>query len=75
MLKLMFITKGTAECDCASKVASLQKELAYYKFKVDGLTKQLNDHLPPFCEESFISDEYTLFQTGLPNFKGKKSCI
>jgi len=57
------------KCDCASKVESLQKELAYYKDKVDSLTMQLNDHLPPFCEESFISDEYTLFHTGLPNFK------
>ena len=57
------------KCDCASKVESLQKELAYYKDKVDSLTMQLNDHLPPFCEESFIRDEYTLFHTGLPNFK------
>ena len=49
----------------------VQKELAYYKDKADSLTKQLNDHLAPFCEESFISDEYTLFHTGLLNFKLK----
>ena len=61
--------KETTECKCASKVESLQKELAYYKYKVDSLTKQLNDYLPPFCEESFISDEYTIFHTGLPKFK------
>jgi len=60
--------KKTA-CDYASKVESWQTELAYYKHKVESLTKQLNDHLPPFCEQSFVSDEYTLFHTGLPNFK------
>ena len=58
--------KEPVKCDCASKIESLQKELAYYKDKADSLTKQL---IPPFCEESFISDECTLFHTGLPNFK------
>jgi len=61
--------KEPAKCDCASKVESLQRELAFYKDKVDTLTKQLDDHLPPFCEKTFISDEYTLLHTGLPNFK------
>jgi len=61
--------KEPVKCDCASKVESLQKELGYYKDKADSLMKQLNDHLPPFCEESFISDEHIIFHTGLPNFK------
>jgi len=43
--------KEPVKCDCASKVESLQSELAYYKDKADCLTKQLNDHLPPFCRE------------------------
>ena len=29
---------------------------------------QLNDHLPPFCDKSFVGDEYTKFHTGLSNF-------
>ena len=64
------VTKeNQAECDCASKVESLQKELVGYKLAVEQLTRQLNDHLPPFCEKHFVSDEYTKFYTGLPNFK------
>ena len=48
----------------------LQKELVSYKLAVEQLTKQLNDlYLPPFCEKHFISDEYTKFHTGLPNYK------
>ena len=62
--------ENQAECDCASKVESLQKGLVSYKLAVEQLTKQLNDlYLPPFCEKHFISDEYTKFHTGLPNFK------
>ena len=57
-----------AECDCASKVESLQKELIGCKLAVEQLTRQLNDHLPPFCEKHFVSDEFTKFHTGLPNF-------
>ena len=62
--------ENQANCDCASKVESLQKELVSYKLAVEQLTKQLSDiYLPPFCEKHFISDEYTKFLTGLPNFK------
>ena len=47
--------ENQAECDCASKVESLQKELVTYKLAVEQLTKQLNDlNLPPFCEKHFI---------------------
>ena len=57
-----------AECDCANKVKSLQKELIGYKLAVEQLTRLLNDHLPLFCEKRFVSDEFTKFHTGLPNF-------
>ena len=29
--------------------------------------------MPPFCEQSFVTDEYTKFHTGLPNFKVVKA--
>ena len=57
------------ECDSESKIETLQRELASYKLTVERLTQQLNDCLPPFCERCFVTDEYTKFHTGLPNFK------
>ena len=56
------------QCGCASKIEELQKELAHYKATVDKLTQQLDDRPAPFSE-SFVSDEYTKFYTGLPNFR------
>jgi len=56
-------------CGCTSKIEDLQKELAHYKATVEMLPKQLDDHLAPFSEKRFVSDEYIKFYTGLLNFR------
>ena len=61
------------EHDSSSNIATLQRELGNAKLTIERLTQQLNDHLPPFCEQSFVTDEYTKFHTGLPNFKVVKA--
>ena len=58
----------STKCDSASKIETLQRELNTYKLTVERLTQQLNDHRP-FSEKCFVTDEYTKFHTGLPNFK------
>ena len=63
----------TTEHDSSSNIATLQRELSSAKLTIEKLTQQLNDHLPPFCEQSFVTDEYTKFHTGLPNFKVVKA--
>ena len=55
------------KCDSASKIETLQRELNTYKLTVERLT-QLNDY-QPFSKKCFVTDEYTKFHTGLPNFK------
>ena len=57
------VTVENTKCDRVSKIETLQRELDSYKLTVEKLTQQLNDHLQPFCEESFVSDEYTRFHT------------
>ena len=47
----------------ASKIASLQNKLATYKLTMERLTQELNDHLLPFCEQSFVTDEYTKYHS------------
>ena len=47
----------------------LQKQLVSYKETVEKLTLQVSKQLPPFSEESFVSDEQIQFYTGLPNIK------
>ena len=65
----------TTEHDNSSNIyiATLQRELSCAKLTIERLTQQLNDHLPPFCEQSFVTDKYTKFHTGLPNFKVVKA--
>ena len=63
----------TTEHDSSSNKATIQRELSSAKLTIERLTQQLNDHLPPFCEQSFVTDEYTKFHTGLPNFKVVKA--
>ena len=63
----------TTEHDSSSNIATLQRELSSAKLTIERLTQQLNDHLPLFCEQSFVTDEYTKFHTGLPNFKVVKA--
>ena len=58
----------STKCDSASKIETLQRELNTYKLTVERLTQQLNDHRP-FSEKCFVTDEYTKFHTGFPNFK------
>ena len=37
------------------------------------ITKQATEPLPPFCEESFVNDNFTGAHTGLPNLKAQKA--
>ena len=56
-------------CECFKKVKELQEELTESKELIDGLNAQLEQHLPPFCEQSFVSNDFTQTHTGLPNLK------
>ena len=49
----------------------LQGQLAIYKATIDDLTKQISTTvpLPPLCKERFVSDDFTLTHTDLPNLK------
>ena len=62
-----------AVCDCSKKVKELQEELAESKESINRLTEQVEQHLPPFCEESFVSDDFTQTHTGLPNLRMVKA--
>ena len=60
---------GKVACGCSNKIEALQEQLVSYKETVEKLTLQVTKQLPPFSEESFVSDEQTQFYTGLPNIK------
>ena len=62
-------TVSEKSCHCSSEVESLRKELADAKHRIQLLQCELEKHVPPFCEEYFINDEFTQFYTGLPNIK------
>jgi len=53
------------DCDCSKTVKELQDKLADPNTTIDDLTKQIATAvpLPPFCKESFISDDFTLTQS------------
>ena len=56
---------------CTSEVKNLQEKLNASELSITDtvktLTQQADQQLPPFCERSFTSDEFTIFYTGLPN--------
>ena len=62
------------QCACSTEIKALQDELSSSKHALHSLTQQLSVHLLPFCEESFKSDDFTRFYTGLPNITIAK-CI
>ena len=66
---------GKSECDCSKSVKELQDQLADCTKTIDELSEQVTagTPLPPFCEKSFVSDDFTLTHTGLPNFKVLKA--
>ena len=61
--------RAEESCHCSSEAESLRKELADAEHRMQLLQCELEKHVPPFCEECFISDEFTQFYTGLPNIK------
>jgi len=60
-------------CDCSAKVEELQEQLAESRKVIDTLSTQVKEHLPPFCEDSFINDDFTQTHTGLPNLRTVKA--
>ena len=71
-----FKVKETSECECSSKIALLEKELADSKEAIKHLSDQLElmneKHLRgPFTEESLLdaSDHAISLYTALPNLK------
>ena len=67
-----YIKTGTRQCHrecvaCAAKIKALEEKLCHSKLTVLYLTEQLRISTVPFCEESFKSDDFTKFYTGLPN--------
>ena len=69
----MKVDAGKSECDCSKSVKELQNQLADCTKTIDKLSKQTTSPLPPFCEENVVSDNFTLTNTGLPNFKVLKA--
>ena len=61
-------------CNRACEYEALQEQLSRARHTIETLTQELREHPPPFCEEQFVSDDFTKFHTGLPNFKILK-CI
>jgi len=62
------------ECACcAAKIQVLEEKLHHSELTVLYLTQQLRLCTIPFCEESFKSDDFTRFYTGLPNIGIVKS--
>ena len=47
-------------CSCSNEIGTLQEQLVSYKETVEKLTLQVTKQLPPFSEESFLSDEQTI---------------
>ena len=75
-----FKAKEASDCECSSKVAVLEKELADSKEAIKSLTEQLQlmneKHLRgPFTEESLLdaSDDAISSYSALPNFKVLKA--
>lgn len=62
-----------SECTCSSELKILQDKLDSSEITIQTLSQKLNENLPPFCEDSFTSDEFTMFYTGLPNINIVKS--
>ena len=67
------VDKEKLECDCSRTVKELQDQLADCQKAIDNLIEQGAERLPPFCEESFMSDEFTVTHTSLPNLKVLKA--
>ena len=67
-LQYVKVNAVTSECDCSKSVKELQDQLADCTKTIDELSKQTTPPLPPFCEEKFVSDNFTLTHTGLSNF-------
>ena len=72
-LQYVKVNAVTSECDCSKSVKELQDQLADSTKTIDELSKQATPPLPPFCEEKFVSHDFTLTHTGLPNFKVLKA--
>ena len=67
-------TSKEAERVCSSEIKSLQEKLNASELSVQTLTdtvktlaQKVDEQLPPFCEKSFTSNDFTVFYTGLPN--------
>ena len=45
----------------------MQGQLTDCQTTTHELTEQATEPLPPFCEESFVSDDFTGAHAGLPN--------
>ena len=63
------VNGGKTVCDCSAKVEELQEQLAESRKVIDTLSAQVKEHLPPFCEDRFINDDFTQTHTGLPNLR------
>ena len=67
------VDKEKLECDCSRTFKELQNQLADCQKAIDDLTEQGAERLPPFCKESFMSDDFTVTHTVLPKLKVLKA--
>ena len=67
------MSHSVGSVDTGTQTEDLVDEIASLKATIDGQNKVIEDLTmkikpPPFTEQSFTSDEYVKFHTGLPNF-------
>jgi len=64
-----------SECTCATKIQAFEELLCLSGLLVTSFSNQLRASAVPFCEESFKSDDFTKFYTGLSNIGIVKSVL
>ena len=70
---MVSFTEG--KCKCADEDTALKIELQRCQSQVQELSTKLEQHLPPFCEESPKHNSTMNFYTGLSNLKLLKAIL
>lgn len=68
-IELAMVSFVEGKCGHADEVTTLKKELQRCQLIIQELSTKLEQHLPPFSEESLKDDSSVNFYTGLPNLK------
>ena len=64
-MELAMVSFVEGKCKCADEVTTLKIELLRCQSLIQELSTKLEQHLPPFCEESLKDDSTVNFYTGL----------